>query len=451
MKRFMNMRDGRQGCAAVLAAAVCCGRAVAQSPDAVTDAVPFQPQRWNWHAQNTDIVDGYPGFPAKYDGPSSLSSGGETRETVSLDLYGGLGLWRGAEAHVDGLMWQGFGFSKTVGVESFPNGEAFKIGTSPPNVNMARYFIRQTIGFGGETEIIEDDALHLRTQEDVSRLTITLGRMSAKDVFDNNAYANDPRTQFMSWSLMANAAWDYPGDALGYTTGLTLELNQRDWTARYGFFQMPSRSNGSAMDAHVFEAWGMVTEGERRFKWNDHPGAIRLLAFLNRAHMGSYSDTVDDPALDANIDATAAYRYKYGVGLNFEQELCKDVGFFSRLGWSDGKNQAWVFSDVDRTATAGFSVKGELWKRADDTVGVAAVANGLSSNHQRFYAIGGTGILGGDGALNYGWEKDLETYYDAKVWKGIRATFDYQFVTNPAFNRDRGPVSVFSGRIHWEF
>jgi len=155
---------------------------------------PPDGQNWNWHVQNTDIVQGYPGFSAKYSGPNSLPDGGETRETVSLDLMAGVRLWRGAEAHIDGLMWQGFGVDNTLGVEGFPNGEAFRLGTDAPNVNIPRLFIRQTIGFGGEQEDIEDAQLTLAGKQDVSRLTLTLGKFSAKDIFDNNAYANDPRT-----------------------------------------------------------------------------------------------------------------------------------------------------------------------------------------------------------------------------------------------------------------
>jgi high affinity Mn2+ porin len=173
-----------------------------------------------------------------------------------VDLFAGVRLWRGAEAHVDGLMWQGFGLSKTLGVEGFPNGEAFRLGTKVPNVTIARLFIRQTIGLGGEQETVEDDQLHLGGKQDVSRITLTLGKMSAKDIFDNNAYANDPRTQFMNWGLMANEAWDYPADSLGYMTGFAVELNQPHWAVRYGFFQMPEVSNGMAQDAHYLEAWG---------------------------------------------------------------------------------------------------------------------------------------------------------------------------------------------------
>jgi high affinity Mn2+ porin len=411
-------------------------------------------QSWNWHVQNTDIVQGDPGFPAKYSGPNSLNSNGEVKETVSVDLFAGVRLWRGAEAHVDGLMWQGFGLSKTLGVEGFPNGEGFRLGTWVPNVTIARALIRQTIGLGGEQETVEDDQLHLAGKQDVSRITLTLGKISVKDIFDNNSYANDPRTQFMNWALMANEAWDYPADSLGYETGFAAELNQPKWALRYGFFQMPKVSNGMAQDQHYLDAWGMVTEFERRFVINGHPGTVRIEAFLNQAHMGSYQEAVDNAAgtgLPANIVATEAYRVKYGFGLNAEQEVATNVGVFTRLGWSDGHTEAWVFSDVDRTATLGLSIKGGSWGRPNDTFGLAGVLSGLTRVHQEFFEAGGTGILAGDGALNYGWEKILETYYDLEIFKGIHAALDYQFITDPAFNRDRGPVSVIGARLHWEF
>jgi high affinity Mn2+ porin len=419
--------------------------AVAKAPEEARE------QFWNWHVQNTDIVQGDPGFPAQYSGPNSLNSNGEVKETVSLDLFAGGRLWRGAEAHMDGLMWQGFGLSQTLGVEGFPNGEAFRLGTKVPNVTFARLFLRQTIGLGGEQETVEDDQLHLAGSQDVSRVTLTLGKMSAKDVFDNNTYANDPRTQFMNWALMANEAWDYPADSLGYETGFAVGLNQPRWALRYGFFQMPKNSNGMAQDQDYLEAWGMVTEFERRYTVKGHPGAVRLLAFLNSAHMGSYQDAINSPIRPADIEATRAYRYKYGFGLNVEQEIIKNVGAFARLGWSDGQTEAWTFADVDRTATMGISVKGEFWQRPNDTFGLAGVLNGITTVHQELFQAQGTGILAGDYGLNYGWEKDLETYYDFQVWKTLHATLDYQFVSNPAYNRARGPVSILGARLHWEF
>jgi high affinity Mn2+ porin len=422
----------------------------AESQDVVTNSSDHQ-QIWNWHVQNTDIVQGDPGFHSKYSGPNSLDSHGEIRETVSLDLLGGVRLWHGAEAHIDGLMWQGFGLSKTRGVDGFPNGEAFRTGNDVPNVNITRLFIRQTIGFDGDPEDVEDDQLQLTGKRDVSRLTLTLGKMSVKDIFDNNTYANDPRTQFMNWALMANEAWDYPADSIGFETGFAAELNQPQWTLRYGFFQMPKFSNGVGQDQNYLKAWGMVMEFERRYALKNHPGAVRLLTYLNRAHMGSYQAAINDPTRPADIQATRAYRSKYGFGLNIEQEICKNIGVFSRLGWSDGENEAWAFSDVDHSVTLGISVKGGSWQRPDDTIGFAGIINGISKVHQQFLEAGGTGILAGDGKLSYGWEKILETYYDAEVWKTIHVAVDYQFITDPAFNRDRGPVSVIGARLHWEF
>jgi high affinity Mn2+ porin len=421
-------------------------------------------QTWNWHVQNTDIVQGYPPFAAKYYGPNSLPSGGQARETVSLDLMAGVRLWAGAEAHVDALMWQGFGLANTSGAEGFPNGEAYRLGTRVPEGNLARLFIRQTIGFGGEQEDVPDDELTLAGKRDISRLTLTLGRMSAGDIFDRNAYANDPRTQFMNWAFVNNEAWDYPADSLGYTTGLTVELNQPKWTLRYGFFQVPRYQNGltaedqilkwpyesSAQDGHVLLAWGMVTEIERRYSANDHPGTIRLLAYLNRADRGSYQEAVDSPTRPADISAANKYRVTYGFGLNLEQEVAKNIGVFSRLGWNDGQNEAWMFSDVNYAASLGLSIKGESWHRPEDTIGLGGAFNGISKVEQEFFEAGGLGILAGDGHLNYGWEKLLEAYYNFQIWKSIHATVDYQFISNPAFNRDRGPVSVFALRLHWE-
>jgi high affinity Mn2+ porin len=430
-----------------------------------TDFKTDEKQLWNWHVQNTVIVQGYPAFSAKYSGPNSLPSGGQIRESISLDVMAGVRLWQGAEAHIDGMMWQGFGINNTRGIDGFPNGEAFRLGTDVPNGAITRLFIRQTIGLGGEQEDVSDDQLTLAGKQDVSRVTITLGRLSAKDIFDNNAYANDPRTQFLNWGLMANQAWDYPADAIGYITGIALELNQPKWTVRYGFFQMPRVSNGLTTEDQIFkwphdssahsgpflESWGMVTEFERRYAINNRPGTVRLLSYLNRANMGSYQAAVDSPTRPADIEATRAFRYKYGFGLNVEQEIADGVGVFSRIGWSDGQNEAWVFSDVDYTATLGASIRGVAWNRPDDIFGLAGVANGISEAHQKFFEAGGVGILAGDGNLTYGWEKIFETYYDLAVWKTLHATLDYQFVTNPAFNRDRGPVSVIAARVHWEF
>ncbi len=423
--------------------------------DSATNANPpaaseTEANAWNLHFQSTGILQTHPAFPALYAGPNSLDANRETKHTLSFDIYGGVRLWRGAEAHVDGLAWQGFGLSNAVGIDGFPNGEAFRLGTNQPDAIIARAFVRQTFSFGPEDEKVEDDSLHLARVQAQPRLTLTMGKFSAKDIFDNNTYANDPRTQFMNWALMANPGWDYPADSLGFETGFAAELNQRDWAVRYGLFQMPRASNAMSVDPHLAKAWGMVVELERRYRLGDHPGTARWLIYGNRAHMGSYQAALDSPQRPADVTATRAYRHKNGVGLNLEQEIAADIGVFSRLGWSDGRNEAWVFSDVDRHASLGLSITGKRWSRANDTFGLAGVVNGISGVHRAYFAAGGKGILAGDGALDYGTERILETYYDAQLFKGLNVAVDYQYVTNPAFNRARGPVSVFGCRAHFE-
>ncbi len=428
-------------------------------------------QLWNWHLQNTDIGQGDPAFAAKYSGKNSLNSRGEVQETVTLDLFAGVRLWRGAEAHVDGLVWQGFGLSKTLGIEDFPNGDAYKVGTQTPYLMFARLFVRQTIGLGGEQEDVPDGQLTLAGKEDISRLTFTIGRFTLLDIFDHNTYAQDPHTQFMNWAMAGNLACDYPADSIGYTTGIAVELNQPRWALRYGFFQMPRVQNyftaddqilmgrpaggsGSAgTDGPFLRAWGMVVEFERRYSVNAHPGAIRFAPFLNEADMTSNhaaTAILIAKGPGADISAAQAFCYKYGVGLNWEQEIAENVGMFSRLGWNDGHEQAWAYADANWTASIGVSIKGEQWQRPGDTYGLAGIVSGASRSNQQYLNAGGLGIEAGDGALTYGSEKVMETYYDFQIWKTVHAAVDYQFISNPAFNRDRGPVSVFGLRLHWE-
>jgi len=337
-----------------------------------------------------------------------MKPGGDVEDTVSVDVTGGVRLWHGGEFFADFLVWQGYGLSNSLGAAGFPNGEAFRIGTTYPDAYISRAFIRETIGFSGEKEAADDAPFELRGAVDARRLTFTVGHFSAKDIFDSNAYANDSRTQFMNWSVMANTAWDYPANTLGFTNGAAVE-----WTA--------------------------------------HTCTARFFAYITHAHMGNYQETINNPNLSANIMLTRAYRSKYGFGLNLEQEIHKDLGAFMRLGWSDGKNETWEFTDVDRTASAGLSLKGARWRRPEDTVGLGAVVNGISAAHRQFLAAGGLGITVGDGALDYRSERLAEAYYNWKVAKRLGLTLDYQYEKDPAYNHARGPIHIFATRLHTEF
>jgi high affinity Mn2+ porin len=439
------------------------------------DSDTNQIRRWNFHIQNTYVIQGDLRFPAKYSGPNSLNSQGEAQETATLDFFFGARLWRGGEAHLDFLAWQGFGLSQTFGIEAFPNGDAYKAGTRIPNYTIAHLLIRQTIFLGGKQEYLPDDQLTLAGKQEISRLTFSIGRLSPLDICDNNIYAHDPHTQFMNWAMMGNLTWDYGQNTVGYTTGAGVELNQPKWSLRYGFFQMPRDKNGFTGDDQLltwprqgaygpfWRSWAMMAEFERRYAINAHPGTIRFLSWLDEADFASYrlATTIllaDPPDLNVGKgsgvtipDSARGFHHKYGFGLNWEQELAKNLGIFSRLGWTDGHYDTWTFTDVDWSASLGVSVKGETWRRHADTWGLAFIISGASRDNQQFLKAGGTDMLDGDGNLNYDPEKVIETYYDFQIWKTIHLTLDYQFVTNPAFNRDRGPVTIFGARLHWEF
>jgi high affinity Mn2+ porin len=463
------------------------------TPSASDEAVaPLQ--TYNFHAQYTLTGMAYPSFSAKYTNPaylvfgtaSSLPTQGQARETESADLYFGYRLLPNTEFHADALFWQGYGLNNTYGLANFPDGEAFKVGVRYPHFAIARFFLRTTINLDGKSqESVEDDLLTLRSKQNTNRITITAGRMSVKDIFDNNLYSNDPRAQFMNWALMANAAYDYPADALGFTTGIAIEANRSKWTFRYGWFQMSKYRNSftaeglyltvptqaTAGDGKIFQDWGMVTELEHRHSIGSHPGAVRLLAFDNRANMGSYKAAIalaNEPAtlaiygtaanflasaddVSGGIDDTHALRNTWGFGLNADQEITSDIGVFTRIGRNSGQNESFEFTDSNWTVAVGASIKGERWKHPDDVVGAAFITSGISKADQAYLAAGGIGILTGDGALNYGPEKNIELYYDHKFSKSLRGAIDYQFVDDPAFNKDRGPVpGIFGIRLHYE-
>ena len=413
------------------------------------DKVPDLLSTWDIHFQSTVIgQEAFP-FSALYSGANSLEPHGEVRDTFSFDVTAHKRIWYGGEFFVDVLSWQGYGLSKTEGVAGFPNGEAYRVGKTFPDAIVSRAYFRQTLSLDGEANYRSDPKAAQGGGADERRLILTIGHIPSSDVFDKNTYANDPRGQFMNWGFVNNLAWDYPADSLGFTSGAAAELALSSWSVRAGIFQVPLVSNGIRMDWDLVRAWSLAGELEKRYSFRGHPGAVRLLSYKERGHLGNYQECLNDPE-NLAPSGQLGYRTKYGFGINLEQQLRKDLGAFARLGWSDGKNQTWAFTDVDRTASGGLSVKGEAWRRPGDTLGFAAAVNGISAIHRQFLAADGLGITVGDGRLNYGREEILETYYSIGLRHGFALSPDFQYVANPAYNRDRGPAPICALRLHWE-
>jgi high affinity Mn2+ porin len=391
-------------------------------------------------------------FRAPYRGQNSLYPN-QARETGDVTFYAGMRLWQGAEFWINPEIDQGFGLSNTVGVAGFPSGEAYKVGASAPYARIPRMFIRQTIDLGGDAQKVAADINQFATSQTANRLVMTIGKFSVTDVFDTNKYAHDPRKDFMNWSVVDTGTFDYAADAWGYTYGAAVEWYHGSWTLRGGIFDLSIVPNSSQLDPQ-FNQFQWIGEIEHRHELWGKPGKVAVTGFLSRGRMGRYDDAIRLATMSgepADIAAVRRYTSRSGLSINWEQQITADLGIFGRAGFASGNIEPYEFTDIDRTFVAGLSVTGKQWGRPDDAFGLAGVINGITSAHQAFLNAGGLGILVGDGKLpNPGTEKIIEVYYSLPVstW---RLTLDYQFIANPAFNRDRGPVSVLGARLRSQF
>jgi high affinity Mn2+ porin len=409
---------------------------------------------WNVHGQLTFIEQGYPALRSPYQGANSLTGATQIQNTTSATAFVGYRPWDGTESYINPELMQGFGLNDTLGVAGFPNGEAQKSNFPMPRIDIARVFVRQTFGLGGEQETIEDGPNQLAGKQDISRIAVTAGRFAVLDIFDGNTYSHDPRVDFLNWNMYCCGSYDVTMDKIGYTWGVAAELNQKYWAFRAAYLLVPVVSNVNSYDTHLLDRGEYIGELELRYSLFARPGKLRLMGWANIANMGSYAEALAMPLTTTSypdIAQTRQVRANYGFVANMEQAITNDLAIFSRASWSPGHAEFIGWTDCDESLSFGTVLKGNAWRRPDDKIGVAGVVEGLSPVARAYFAAGGLGILIGDGQLNYRPEKILEAYYAYSLNKWATLTLDYQFIDNPGYNADRGPVSVFSGRLHAQF
>jgi high affinity Mn2+ porin len=422
------------------------------SPD---EAAQTEPELWGVHLQSTNTWMIQPAFHSPYQGPESLSPATNARETTDITLYAGFRPWPGAEFWINPETDQGSGLGNTFGVAGYPSGEAYKVGSTYPYFVLQRAFLRQTIDLGGEAEKVDADLNQLAGTQTANRIVLTLGKFSIVDVFDNNKYAHDPRNDFLNWSIIDSGAFDYAANAWGMSYGGAAEWYQDRWAVRSGVFDLSRTPNSNDMSSSGVSQGQWVEEFEERHKLWDQPGKLKFLYWLTWGRLGTYSEAIALGQATGTTPSTAnvrTQRTKDGFGLNLEQQLTDDLGFFTRASIAQGNVEEVDFTDINQSLSAGFSLSGNRWGRPDDTVGLAGVINRISHDGKLYLEAGGLGGIIGDGQLTHaGPEQILETYYSLPVFKYAHLTADYQFINNPAYNRDRGPVSVFGLRAHVEF
>ena len=430
------------------------GAAVAHADDTTPATPPEAPEDRSLHGQATFTEQYHPAFASPYRGANSLDPGSRGDETFDATLFAGLRLWAGGEAYINPEIDQGFGLSDTLGVAGFTSGEAYKVGASSPYFRVQRLFFRQTFDLGGDTENVAPAANQLAGSKTADNLVITAGKMSVVDIFDTNDYAHDPRGDFLNWALIDSGAFDYAADSWGYSYGVAAEWTEGWWTWRNGLFDLSRIPNEREL-VRGFGEYEAVSEFEARTSLMDRPGKIKFLAYANRGRMGDYNDAVALAEKTGALPDTALVRlpaFKPGAALNAQQVISVALGAFVRFSLNDGSKEAYEFTEINRSLAAGLALKCESWGRKDDTVGAAFVINGMSKSAQSYFADGGLGILIGDGQLpHYGTEDVFETYYRTPVTDWLSADLDYQFIANPAYNRDRGPVSVIGAQLHAAF
>ena len=415
----------------------------------------FFGQRWNLFGQATSIGQYHGVFRSPYSGDFSLRNYKERDVSLTSTLFLGLRLGRNTTLYFNPEIAGGRGFSGVSGLANSSNGELPRVASATPKPYLARLFLSQDFALGSETESVDGAVNQLAGPRPVKRYTITVGRFTLTDFFDNNRYSHDPRSQFIGWAVMFNGAWDYAADVRGYTWGWMHEFHTRNWSLRYASAAMPRVANGLRLDRRLFRNRADVLEAEYRYTAQKHPGAVRLLHYQNRANAGSYTQALREVESSGGAPDVISTRQngtlKYGFGLNLEQELAKDLGVFARLGWNDGKTESFAFTAIDSLATGGISLNGRRWRRPFDTTAAELTLSGISTVHAQYLARGGYDFLIGDGRLRYGHERIAEIFYNARLFPGFFASLDLQHVTNPAYNQDRGPVWIPSLRLHLEF
>jgi high affinity Mn2+ porin len=435
------------------------GAMLAIVPDARGQSMPaptgwqerLEATGWLLHGQSTFVEQGHPGFPSPYHGENSMQAKPMQRNTLSADLVIGRRLWHGAEFIIDPQVSRGFGLSGTRGASAFPNGEAFRTGSEGPAAYVTRLFLRQTVALSADTVEAEADPYRFAGRLPRERLTISVGKIAVFDIFDDNRYAHDPRTQFLNWAFVSAGAFDFANDAKGYTNGLAIEWDNGAWGIRAAALQVAKRINTLSLDPQPLRGHQLLLQADRFFSLGARPGALRLLGGWSQTRSQSYAALQGGDIGQTETNLRGGVAGKAMLVLNGEQELAEDLGAFARLSWNDGRTQQWMYTEMDWAVSAGLVLGGSRWGRPGDAVGLAGNIGGLSGPHQRFLAAGGLGFIAGDGRLRYRPEVALEGYYAWGVAAGTVLTADAQLIANPAHNADRGPIPVFALRLRGSF
>lgn len=418
---------------------------------AQTDTAANRDKHYSLHFQSTFIPQYHFDFPAAYTGANSLLTSEVVRASVSATIYLAYKPTHNLYLVFNLEAAGGKGLSKTLGIAGFPNGEVYRVGDPVPHPFIGRLYAEYRFPLSSRKERLTDGLNQVAETAQADYLSLLAGKFALTDFFDNSTISHDARTLFMNWSLMGSGGWDYPANTRGYTMGAVVQALYHDWAFRTALTTVPIEANGPQLQFRFNKAMGMVWELEKTHLFQQNEERFTTLhagIFMNQANMGNYRLALNGGTAVPDITASRSYgRTKWGYYFSTDNHFGWFNHFF-RLSWNDGKNETWAFTEIDRSIATGIQLKGSRWKRNQDHFALAFVSNGLSQDHRNYLAKGGYGFLVGDGQLHYGREDILEAYYSMHLSRQVYLSPDYQFVSHPGYNRDRGPVHIVAFRLH---
>jgi high affinity Mn2+ porin len=443
----------------------------------------LEEERWNAYGQLTWISSFKLPFAAKYTNPygtdgcaqcNSLSPAFEHSFTGTLTTYIGVRLWQGFEAWWVPEVILERPLSNLSGLGGvIQNFELQKQGTPIPTFYTSRLYLQQTFNLGGAFIRRTSNPYSLGgTKQSRRRLVLRFGNFSIIDMFDTNSYSGDLRRSFFNMAFMTYAAYDFAADARGYTWGVVGEFYWDDWAVRFGHIVPPVDPNQLPLDFRWWKFYGDQVELEHAHSIRGHDGVVRLLGYLNHENMGRFDDAVALWRANPQMNATTCTGFSYGsknpnapdlcwarkpnvkmgIGLSLEQNLFRDIGMFFRGMYSDGQTEVYSYTATDASLSVGVLARGSLWHRAKDYAGTGFGMGWISKAHAAYLKLGGIDGFIGDGRLdNQAAESVWEIFYGVNIVSSVWLSGDYQLISNPAYNADRGPVHILGARAHAEF
>lgn len=285
-------------------------------------------------------------------------------------------------------------------------------------------------------------------------LVVDIGKIGVNDFFDLGLEVSDQTSQFLNQAVNNNGAFDFVQDlnGNGYTHGLRLSLENKYLGFDIGYF-----SADSFLD-NIEKKYSIVTGLKWIPEWySNRKSLYQIYAFKNFGEYGVFKNDgsfVTSNSSDINTINNSDNNDKSGFGISINHALPAGIDIFIKYGKQDDNRDVRHYQDMDETFLLGFTLNGEIWSRENDAFGVAFINAKLTGNHKKAHELGYSSFFDrsqGIGVGNYDDENVLEAYYRISLKDSGSFSFDYQKVSNFAYNKTAKSISFYAIRHNISF